>query len=43
MNLTTLEAIIVVTAGVGLAALIVEQIAYTWLQIVKRRKEKEHE
>lgn len=43
MNLTTLEAIIVVTAGVGLAALIVEQIAYTWLQIVKRRKEKDRD
>lgn len=42
MNISTLEAIIVVTAGLGLAALIVEQIAYTWLQIVKRRKDKKH-
>lgn len=40
MSISTIEAIIVVTAGIGLAALIVEQIAYTWLQIVKRRKER---
>lgn len=40
MNLTTLEAIIVATAGLLVAGIIIEQIAYTWLQIIKRRKEK---
>ncbi|MGL5280531.1 MAG: hypothetical protein ACRC8W_02025 [Plesiomonas shigelloides] len=36
------EAIIVATAGIALACVIVEQIIYTALAIRQRKKDKEH-